>query len=146
MKTAIFVCSIASAACVMLSAQDSPVSRMLDPKLNIAQRNDACFALRGARSPEVVAAMVRALESPLVRACAVRNLREAGAVDELKTALAGDDPEVRAASVRELGAFAKPELMNLLTRTARDPNLTVASNAFEGLTYYQERAVLPYLL
>src|SRR5260221_207154 len=126
MRTAIFVFSIASAACVTLSPQDSPISRMLDPKLNIAQRNDACYELRGARSPEVVTAMTRALESPLVRACAVRHLREAGAIDELKAALAGDDPEVRAAAARELGAPAKPELMELLALTARDPNLTVA--------------------
>jgi len=146
MKTAIFVFSVASAACLTLSAQDPPASRMLDPKLNITQRNDACYALRGARSPEVVTAMARALESPLVRACAVRNLREAGAIDELKTALAGDDPEVRAAAARELGAIAKPELMDLLAQTARDPNLMVASNAFEGLTFYRDRAVLPYLL
>src|SRR5258708_11515585 len=146
MRTAIFVFSIASAACVTLSPQDSPISRMLDPKLNIAQRNDACYELRGVRSLEAIAALARALESPLVRACAVRNLREAGAVDELKAALAGDDPEVRAAAARELGTFAKPELMELLARTARDPNLSVASNAFEGLTFYQDRAVLPYLL
>jgi len=148
MKTAILLLSSAclSAACLTLNAQDSPVSRMLDPKLNIAQRNDACYELRGARSPEAIAALARALESPLVRSCAARNLREAGAVDELKTALAGDDPEVRAAAARELGAIAKPELMELLARTARDPNLIVASNAFEGLTFYQDRAVLPYLL
>src|SRR5258708_21032353 len=109
---------ISIAACLTLSAQDSAITRMLDPKLNIAQRNDACYELRGTHSSEVIAALARALESPLVRACAVRNLREAGAVDELKTALAGDDPEVRAAAARELGAYAKPELMDLLTRTA----------------------------
>ena len=145
MKTAIFIFSAAT-MCLTLSAQDAPASRMLDPKLNIAQRNDACYELRGARSPEVIAALAHALESPLVRACAARNLREAGAADELKSALTGDDPEVRAAAARELGAFAKPELMELLARTARDPNLTVASNAFEGLTFYQDRGVLPYLL
>ena len=148
MKTAILMLSsmCLSNASLTLSAQDSAVTRMLDPKLNIAQRNDACYELRGARAPEVIAALAHALESPLVRACASRNLREAGAVDELKAALASDDPEVRAAAARELGAFAKPELMDLLARTARDPNLTVASNAFEGLTFYQDRGVLQHLL
>lgn len=148
MKTTILVLSGAclSIACLTLSAQDSPASRMLDPKLNIAQRNDACYELRGARSPEVIAALAHALEIPLVRACAARNLREAGDIDELKTALAGDDPEVRAAAARELGALAKPELLDLLARTARDPNLLVASNAFEGLSFYQDLGVLPYLL
>jgi len=53
---------------------------------------------------------------------------------------------VRAAAARQLGAIAKPELMELLARTAHDPNLIVASNALEGLTFYQDRAVLPYLL
>jgi len=143
MKTAILIITAAS---LTLSAQDSPASRMLDLKLNIAQRNDACYELRGARSPEIIAALAHGLKSPLVRACAARNLREAGAVDELKTALAGDDPEVRAAAARELGAAAKPELMALLAQTARDPNLIVASNAFEGLTFYQDHGVLPYLL
>jgi HEAT repeat protein len=148
MKTAILVLGsmCLNAACLTLSAQDSPASRMLDPKLNIAQRNDACYELRGAHSPEVIAALARALESPLVRSCAARNLREAGAIDELNAALSGDDPEVRAAAARELGVTAKPELMELLAQTARDPNLMVASNAFEGLTFYQDRGVLPYLL
>jgi len=132
--------------CFALHAQETNISRMLDAKLNISQRNDACYALRDARSPEVLAAFVHALASPAVRACAARNLREAGAVDQLKSALAGSDPEVRATAVRELGAMAKPELMELLAETARDPNLMIATNAFQGLSYYQDRAVLPYLL
>ena len=40
-----------------LAAADDPVGRMLDEKLTVAQRNNACFALRGNRSPEVLAAM-----------------------------------------------------------------------------------------
>jgi len=132
--------------CFALHAQETNIARMLDAKLNISQRNDACYALRDARSPEALAAFVHALESTTVRACAARNLREAGAVDQLKSALAGSDPEVRATAVRELGAMAKPELMELLAETARDPNLMIATNAFQGLSYYQDRAVLPYLL
>ncbi|HLN00004.1 MAG TPA: HEAT repeat domain-containing protein [Bryobacteraceae bacterium] len=129
-----------------LHAQDANISRMLDGKLNISQRNDACYALRDVRSPEALAAFARALESPTVRACAARNLREAGAVDAFKSALAGSDPEIRAVAARELGAMTRPELMDVLAQTARDPNLMIATNAFEGLSHYQDRAVLPYLL
>ena len=143
MKTAILVFGT---ACVTLSAQDSPASRLLDSKLNIAQRNDACYEMRGDSSPEAIAALTRALASPVVRGCAVRNLREAGAIDALKAALADDNPEVRGAAARELGAFARPELLALLSQAASDPNLTVASNAFAGLACYQDRAVLPYLV
>src|SRR5678815_3895084 len=97
MKTPILVYSAArlSVACLTLSAQDSLASRMLDPKLNIAQRNDACYEMRGARSREAIAALAHALESPLVRACAARNLREAGAIDELKTCLLYTSPSPR---------------------------------------------------
>jgi len=119
---------------------------MLDGKLNMSQCNDACYALRDDRSPEALAAFARALESPTVRACAARNLREAGAVEALKNALGASDPEIRAVAARELGAMTRPMLMDLLAQTARDPNLMVATNAFEGLSHYQDRAVLPYLL
>lgn len=130
----------------VLLAGDAAVSRMLDDKLTVAQRNDACYELRGVKSPEVIAAMARALESPKVRTCAARSLREAGATGELKNALAESDPELRAVAARELGALARPELMELLAKTAHDPNLLVASNAFAGLSYYQDRSVLPHLL
>jgi HEAT repeat protein len=133
-------------SCLALRAQDANIARMLDSKLNISQRNDACFALRDSRSPEAVAAFARALESPAVRACAARNLREAGAVEELKTAFNAADPEIRAVAARELGLLSRPELMDLLAKTAHDPNLMVATNAFQGLSYYQDRAVLPRLL
>jgi HEAT repeat protein len=133
-------------SCLALQAQDANIARMLDTKLNISQRNDACYALRDSRSPEALAAFARALESPTIRACAARNLREAGAVEELKTALNGADPEIRAVAARELGLLSRPELMDLLAKTAHDPNLMIATNAFQGLSYYQDRAVLPYLL
>jgi HEAT repeat protein len=119
---------------------------MLDEKLNVSRRNDACYELRGARSPEAAAAFARALESPVVRACAVRSLREGGAVEELKSTLAGVDPDVRAAAARELGWLTKPELMEPLARAAHDPNLMVATNALEGLSHYEDPAVLPYLV
>src|SRR5712692_5909983 len=85
----------------ILLAQEAAVTRLLDDKLTVAQRNDARYELRGVKSPEVIAAMARALEHPKVRACAARSLREAGAVGELKNALAESDPEVRAVAARE---------------------------------------------
>jgi hypothetical protein len=128
------------------AAAGDPVGRMLDEKLSVAQRNNACFALRGDPSPEVVAAMRGAMSSEVVRACAARNLREAGAVDELKSALSSPEPEVRAAAARELGSFQKPELIDLLVKAAHDPSVLVATNAVMGLGQYHDRAVLPHLL
>jgi hypothetical protein len=129
-----------------LMAAGDPVGRMLDEKLTAAQRNNACFELRGNRAHEVVAAMRGVLSSDVVRACAARNLREAGAVEELKSALAAREPEVRAAAARELGSFERPELIDLLVKAARDPNPLVATNAVMGLGEYRDRAVLPKLL
>jgi HEAT repeat protein len=129
-----------------LAAADDPVGRMLNEKLTVAQRNNACFALRGNRSHEVIAAMRGALASDVVRACAARNLREAGAVDELASALSAPEPEVRAVAARELGSFERPELMEVLVKAAHDPSLLVATNAVMGLGQYHDRAVLPKLL
>jgi HEAT repeat protein len=143
MKIALIVLSF---ACLAARAQDSASERMLDPKLNVSQRNDACYELRGSGSPETIAALARAFETPDVRSCAARNLREAGAVDELKSALASSDPDVRAAAARELGALGRTDLIEPLAQTARDPNLIVATNALEGLAQYQDPSVLPALL
>jgi len=129
-----------------LAAATDPIGRMLDEKLTVAQRNDACYELRGNRSREVVAAMRGALSSEVVRACAARNLREAGAVDELSSALAASEPEIRAAAARELGSFARPGLIDVLVKAAHDPNVLVATNAVMGLGQYHDRAVLPHLL
>jgi|HubBroStandDraft_1064217.scaffolds.fasta_scaffold03118_3 hypothetical protein len=129
-----------------LAAADDQIGRMLDEKLTVAQRNNACYALRGNHSHEAIAAMRGALASEVVRACAARDLREAGAVDELKDALAAPEPEVRAVAARELGSFQKPELIEVLVKTAHDPNVLVATNAVMGLGQYHDRAVLPYLL
>lgn len=129
-----------------LAAAGDPVGRMLDEKLTAAQRNNACFALRGDRSHEVVAAMRGALASEVVRACAARNLREAGAVDDLTSALAAPEPEVRAVAARELGSFERPELIEVLVKAAHDPSVLVATNAVMGLGQYHDRAVLPKLL
>ncbi|HWB96431.1 MAG TPA: HEAT repeat domain-containing protein [Bryobacteraceae bacterium] len=132
--------------CTALFAGEERLSRLLDSKLTATQRNDACVALRGDRSPEVLAAMRRMLSDEVVRACAARNLREAGAAEELKEALQSQDAEVRAVAARELGALARPEYLPLLAEAALDPNALVATNAVRGLTLYQDRAVVPYLL
>jgi HEAT repeat protein len=119
---------------------------MLDPSLNVAQRNNACFELRGSQEPEVVAGMRKALGDANVRACAGTNLRKAGAIAELKDALADPDFEIRALAARELGGFEKPELLPMLAAAARDPQLLVGINAIEALADYRDPVVLPYLL
>lgn len=132
--------------CAAALAADDSMSRMLDEKLTPAQRNNACFGLRGQRSPEAMAALRGALASDVVRACAARNLREAGAVAELKNALSAPQPEVRAVAARELGAFERADLMDTLVKAAHDPSALVATNAVMGLGQYHDKAVLPYLL
>jgi len=122
------------------------ILKMNDAQLTVAQRNDACFGLRGVAAPEVVKAMRNALADPKVRTCAGTNLRKAGAVQELKAALSSDDFEIRALAARELGGFEKPELLPLLASAARDPQLVVAVNAIEGLASYRDAVVVPYLL
>jgi HEAT repeat protein len=119
---------------------------MMDPSLNVAQRNNACFELRGSTEPQVIATMRKALEDVKVRACAGTNLRKAGAITELKDALADPNFEIRALAARELGGFEKPELLPLLTAAARDPQLLVGINAVEGLADYRDVLVVPYLL
>lgn len=119
---------------------------MMDPSLTIAQRNNACFELRGATDPEVVATMRKALDDAKVRVCAGTNLRKAEAIPELKDALADPNFEVRALAARELGGLEKLELLPVLTAAARDPQLLVGINAVEGLANYRDPAVLPFLL
>jgi HEAT repeat protein len=122
------------------------IAKMNDAQLTIAQRNDACYALRSVSAPFVVAALQKELADPRVRTCAGTNLRKAGAIAELKTALASDDFEVRAIAVRELGGFERPELLPLIAAAARDPQLIVGINAIEGLANYRDAAAVPYLL
>jgi HEAT repeat protein len=143
MRFAVLILTVISFS---LHAEDTPVSRMLDDKLTVAQRNDACFELRVVHSTVVTTALKLALAEPVVRSCAARNLRESGAVDELKAALADNDPEIRAVAARELGMLARPELVEPLAQMARDPNLLVAINSLEALAQYQDRSALPYLL
>jgi hypothetical protein len=133
---------------------DQPaVQRLFDGKLNASQRATACFELRGNSEPDVVNAMGKALEDPAVLSCAAENLRVIGArsggawsgeaIDTLKQALSSQDAQVRAAAVRELGTFQKPELLDTIARAAGDENLLVATNALGGLSEYKDPAVIP---
>lgn len=119
---------------------------MMDPSLTVAQRNNACYELRGSADPQVVAGMRKALGDSVVRSCAGTNLRKAGAIAELKDALADPNFEVRALAARELGGFEKPELLPVLTAAARDSQMVVGMNAVEGLANYRDPVVVPYLL
>jgi HEAT repeat protein len=115
-------------------------------ELTVAQRNDACFAQRGQRSPEAVAEMRREMDDSEVRACAARNLREAGAVDALLDALESGPPDTRIAAAHELAALRDPRALAALGRAALDPNALIASSAVAALGDYEDRAALPYLL
>lgn len=122
------------------------IAKMQDPSLNVTQRNNACYELRGVNSPEAVKAMRQSLNDGKVRSCAGLNLRAVGAIEELKDALADENPETRALAARFLGSFEKPELLPLIAKVARDEQLLVASNAMEGLANYSDPIVVPYLL
>jgi HEAT repeat protein len=122
------------------------LAKMQDPSLTVAQRNDACYELRGVAAPEAVAAERQSLGDSKVRACAGLNLRAVGAMEEFKDALSDQEPEVRALAARFLGSFEKPELLPMLAAAARDPQLLVATNAAEGLANYRDPVVVPYLL
>jgi HEAT repeats len=128
-----------------LCAADTPATRMFDTKLNEAQRNDACYALRGDKNTETLQAMRRGLGLELLRACAGRNLEVAGASAELLDAMNDPAPEVRASAVRHLGALQNPEFLPLIAKAADDPNLLIATNAINGLVGYEDRSALPYL-
>jgi Arc/MetJ family transcription regulator len=128
-----------------LTTEES-VGRMLDERLTSAQRNDACYDLRSTRSPEVNAAMRRVLSSEIVRSCAARHLREAGAIDELKDALAQDDADIKIVALREMGILRHPDLLPQLGQAGLDANALVATNAVDALAQYQDKRALPYLI
>jgi HEAT repeat protein len=131
---------------VILSAADQgPLQQMFDGKLAPVQRANACFALRGSTDPETISALSRAMQDSELLSCAADNLRIANAIDPLKDALASDNFQTRAAAARELGSFQKPELLELLSNTAEDPNALVATNALAALNQYSDAAVEPYL-
>ena len=119
---------------------------MMDDKGTVAQRNDACYALRGQRSAEVVSVLKRALGDKTVRVCAARDLREAGAVDALLEGLAGSDADTQMAAARELGELRDPRALEALGSVALSDNVLLASSAVSALGAYEGKAALPYLL
>ena len=140
------IVSVALLCASSLAAENDAVARLLNSKGTVSQRADACFELRGEKSPAVAAAMRKVLEVNSLRACAGRNLREAGALAELKDALADENPDVRAIAARELGTFGRPDLLDALSKAAWDPNMMVSTSAMQGLAEYQIPAVVPYLI
>ncbi|MEO8595388.1 MAG: HEAT repeat domain-containing protein [Candidatus Solibacter sp.] len=122
------------------------VATMLDGVATVAQRNDACTALRGERAPEIVTALVTALPDPVVRACAARDLREAGAVPELIGALLSPDADSQMAAARELGELHDARALDALGRAALSSQTLVASSAIAALGAYPLADSLPYLL
>ena len=127
------------------AADDLP-SRMLDLKATAAQRNDACFALRGDRSAGAIDALRTALADSVVRTCAAQNLRQAGALDALLQAVGSDDADVQAAAARELGQMRDPRALPALGHAALDSNVLVASAAIDAVSAYGEAPALPLLL
>jgi HEAT repeat protein len=122
------------------------IAAMLDDKGTVAQRNDACYALRGQRSAEVVRALKGALADKTIRACAARDLREAGAVEILIEALGGGDSDAGMAAARELGDLRDTRALEALGRAALSENVLLASSAIYALGGYEENAGLPFLL
>ena len=122
------------------------IATLLDGNGTVAQRNDACYALRGLRAPEAVAALRQSAGDPAVRACAVRELREAGTVDQLMDALRAADADTRMAAAHELGELRDPAAMDALGTAALDPNPLVSAAAAGALGGYRDKAALPLLL
>jgi HEAT repeat protein len=119
---------------------------MMNDQGTVAQRNDACYALRGQRSAEVVSALKGVLADKAVRVCAARNLREAGAVDALLEGLAGSDVDTQIVAARELGELRDPRALEALGSIALSDNVLLASSAVSALGAYEGNAALPYLL
>lgn len=131
---------------ILSAADQTAVERLFDSKLNTTQRANACFELRGNATPEVVAALGRALDDADLRACAADNLRIAGAIEPLKLALSNPEPQVRAVAARELGEIRKPELLEPLNAAAADENALVSTNALGAISMYPGREAIPYLV
>jgi HEAT repeat protein len=127
------------------AADDLP-ARMLDLKATVAQRNDACFALRGNRSADAIAALRTALADSVVRTCAAQDLRQAGALEALLQAVDSDDADIQAVAARELGEMHDPRALPALGHAALDSNVLVASAAIDALAAYGEGPALPLLL
>ena len=117
----------------------------LDGRVHFTLRNQACLNLAGDKTPEVVKAMRDSLGISEVQACAGANLRKAGAVNELLSAIKDSDATVRAVAAREMGVMQKPEFLMPLHHAAEDSDILAASNAIEGLVRYEDHSSAPAL-
>ena len=141
MKIWIFCLAPTLAIC----ADQTQLQRLFDGKVTSSQRATVCFDLRGNPDAEVVRALGKALEDPALLSCAAENLRIVGGIEILKQALSNQDAQVRAAAVRQLGTFQRPDLIDTISQAAQDENLLVATNALAALSEYQDPVVLPAL-
>src|ERR1700693_4572283 len=128
-----------------ICADQTPLQRLFDGKLTTSQRATACYDLRGNSEPEVANSLGKDQEDQALLSCAADNLRIVGAIETLRQALSNQDAGVRAAAVRQLGTFQKPELLDLISRAAQDENLLIATSALNGLSEYQDPVVVPFL-
>ncbi|MCX6594383.1 MAG: HEAT repeat domain-containing protein [Acidobacteria bacterium] len=117
-----------------------------NPKLNSAQRNDACFALRGDSTAAAKARMLELLADEALRACAARNLQQIAATAELATAASHAQPDVRAVAIDALGRLQDPAQIPLLINAARDPNAMVSMSGLQALALLDQPEALNALL
>jgi HEAT repeat protein len=125
--------------------QDASLERMLDSKLSVRERNEACYALHSGPSRETLQALRKAMAVEAVAPCAARILTEAAAVDLLADGLHDGSPEVRSLAARELGILKRAEYIPALATAAGDPNSLVATSATQALCQYEDRRALPGL-
>lgn len=137
---------LAIGAAATAADQSILLDRSSDPTLNSAQRNDACFALRGAREAAVRIRMVELLADETLRACAARNLQEIRAVDELAQAAADPRPDVRTVAVDTLGRLEDPVRIPVFLAAARDTNALVSMAGVQALARLDQPAALDALL
>ena len=117
-----------------------------NPKLTSAQRNDACFALRGDRTPDVKARLLELLADETLRSCAARNLQQIAATAELAKAATHAQSDVRAVAIDALGRLQDPTQIPLLSSAARDPNAMVSLSGLQALALLDQPAALDALL
>jgi HEAT repeat protein len=140
------ITALAIGVAATVADQDALLERSSDTTFSSAQRNDACFALRGAREASVRARMVELLADEALRACAARNLQEIRAVDELAQAAADPRPDVRAVAVDTLGRLEDPARIPVFLTAARDPNALVSMAGLQALAHLDQPEALDALL
>ncbi|MDX2182064.1 MAG: HEAT repeat domain-containing protein [Bryobacteraceae bacterium] len=131
-------------ALLFLAAAD--LARLTDTKLTVAQRNDACYELRGNREPEVVAAMRDGLTDEVIRSCAARNLIEIRAGEALLAMANHESPDVRAVAVDSLARLTDDRYLPVFEKAARDANMAVNVAAMQGFALLSTPATLESLL